>query len=80
MGESDKVFMQRAIDLTQEGIDSNSGGPFGAVIVKDGEIIAEGFNRVTSTNNPTTHAEIVAIKEAYKVFKNWKSKPNKIEY
>jgi len=66
MTESDKVFMQRAINLAQEGIDSNSGGPFGAVIVKDGEIISEGFNRVTSTNDPTAHAEIVAIKEACK--------------
>lgn len=66
MTESDKLFMQRAIDLAQEGIDSNSGGPFGAVIVKDGVIIAEGFNKVTSTNDPTAHAEIVAIKEACK--------------
>ena len=66
MTESDKLFMQRAIDLAQEGIDSNSGGPFGAVVVKDGVIIAEGFNRVTSTNDPTAHAEIVAIKEACK--------------
>ena len=58
--------MQRAIDLAKEGIDSNSGGPFGAVVVKNNEIIAEGFNKVTSTNDPTAHAEIVAIKEACK--------------
>lgn len=58
--------MQRAIDLAKKGIDSNSGGPFGAVVVKNNEIIAEGFNKVTSTNDPTAHAEIVAIKEACK--------------
>ena len=58
--------MQRAIDLAKEGINSNSGGPFGAVVVKNNEIIAEGFNKVTSTNDPTAHAEIVAIKEACK--------------
>lgn len=62
----DKIFMQRAIDLAQKGMDSNSGGPFGAVVVKNGEIIAEGYNKVTSTNDPTAHAEIVAIKEACK--------------
>lgn len=56
--------MLRAIELAQAGIDSNSGGPFGAVIVKDGEIIGEGCNRVTSENDPTAHAEIVAIRDA----------------
>lgn len=56
--------MQRAIDLAEKGMNSNSGGPFGAVIVKNDEIIAEGYNKVTSTNDPTAHAEIVAIKEA----------------
>ncbi len=62
----DSYFMQRAIDLAEKGINSNSGGPFGAVVVKDDKIIAEGFNKVTSTNDPTAHAEIVAIKEACK--------------
>ena len=56
--------MQRAIDLAEKGIDSNSGGPFGAVVVKDGKIIAEGYNKVTSINDPTAHAEIVAIRDA----------------
>ena len=58
--------MQRAIDLAQKGMDTNSGGPFGAVVVKDDIIIAEGYNKVTSTNDPTAHAEIIAIKEACK--------------
>ncbi len=58
--------MQKAIDLAQKGTNSNSGGPFGAVIVKDNKIIAEGYNKVTSTNDPTAHAEIVAIKKACK--------------
>ncbi len=66
MTEQDKEFMRRAIELAQKGIDSNDGGPFGAIVVKDGEIIGEGCNRVTSTNDPTAHAEIVAIREACK--------------
>ncbi len=56
--------MRRAIHLAEEGMKSNSGGPFGAVVVKNGEIIAEGWNRVTSNNDPTAHAEIIAIREA----------------
>lgn len=64
MTEKDEYFMRRAISLAQDGIDSNAGGPFGAVIVKDGEIIGEGCNRVTSTNDPTAHAEVVAIRNA----------------
>jgi len=64
MLEKDEYFMRRAISLAQKGIDSNSGGPFGAVVVKDGEIIGEGCNQVTSTNDPTAHAEVVAIRNA----------------
>lgn len=56
--------MRRALALACEGMDGNAGGPFGAVIVKDGRIVAEGCNRVTSSNDPTAHAEIVAIREA----------------
>lgn len=66
MTEEDKKFMRRAIEIAQEGMDSNSGGPFGAVVVKDGEIIAESCNQVTSTNDPTAHAEIAAIRKACK--------------
>ena len=56
--------MRRAIAIAREGMEGNAGGPFGAVIVKDGRILAEGCNRVTSSNDPTAHAEIVAIREA----------------
>jgi tRNA(Arg) A34 adenosine deaminase TadA len=61
---ADPRFMRRAIELSREQMWANQGGPFGAVIVKDGAIIAEGWNRVTSANDPTAHAEIVAIREA----------------
>lgn len=61
-----KKFMEEAIRLSEEGIRKGIGGPFGAVIVKDGIIIGRGQNRVTSTNDPTAHAEIVAIRHACK--------------
>jgi len=57
-------FMRRAIALSREKMDAGAGGPFGAVIVADGRIIAEGWNQVTSANDPTAHAEIVAIRAA----------------
>jgi tRNA(Arg) A34 adenosine deaminase TadA len=57
-------FMQRAIELAQQGMDSGAGGPFGAVVVKDDAIIAEGWNKVTSSNDPTAHAEVTAIRAA----------------
>jgi guanine deaminase len=60
----DNPFMVRAIQLSIDNVLSGKGGPFGAVIVKDGSILAEGVNRVTSTNDPTAHAEVVAIREA----------------
>lgn len=56
-------FMQMAINLAKENI-KNGGGPFGAVIVKDGEIVATGVNRVTSNQDPTAHAEVQAIRAA----------------
>ena len=64
MTEQDERFMRRAIALAQQGIDAGAGGPFGAVIVKNGDIVGEGYNQVTSTNDPTAHAEIVAIRNA----------------
>lgn len=58
--------MKKAIALSLQGMLANEGGPFGAVIVKDGIIIGEGNNQVTSTNDPTAHAEINAIRKACK--------------
>jgi tRNA(Arg) A34 adenosine deaminase TadA len=56
--------MQRAIELAIENVRARGGGPFGCVVVKDGRIIAEGANSVTTTNDPTAHAEVVAIRKA----------------
>jgi tRNA(Arg) A34 adenosine deaminase TadA len=64
-------FMQRAIELAVENVRSGRGGPFGAVVVKDGRIIAEGTNLVTSTNDPTAHAEVVAIRAACAALKSF---------
>ncbi len=66
MTERHEKFMTRAIELARAGMNNNDGGPFGCVVVKDGEIVGEGNNRVTSTNDPTAHAEVVAIREACK--------------
>lgn len=57
-------FIERAIDLSREHMNLGHGGPFGAVIVKEGKVISEGWNRVTSINDPTAHAEIDAIRKA----------------
>jgi len=57
-------FMREAIRLSQENMEKNAGGPFGAVIVKDWKIIWKWRNKVTSTNDPTAHAEMVAIRDA----------------
>ena len=57
-------FMSRAIQLSIENVRSGQGGPFGAVVAKDGSIIAEGVNQVTLTNDPTAHAEVLAIRQA----------------
>lgn len=63
VGEQDKAFMRQAIRLADDNVD-HGGGPFGAVIVKDGEVIAGGCNRVVPNNDPTAHAEVSAIREA----------------
>ena len=63
MTKQDKCFMRQAIDLSIENV-VNGGGPFGAVIVRDGEVVATGVNRVTANNDPTAHAEVSAIRAA----------------
>src|SRR5512133_3551976 len=70
--DSDSLrFMRRAIELSRIHMAENEGGPFGAVIVKDGKILGEGWNRVTSSHDPTAHAEVVPIRQAYgKLFFN----------
>lgn len=62
--KEDEGFLRTAIRLAREGMEKNIGGPFGAVIVKDGVIIGKGSNNVTSSNDPTAHAEITAIRDA----------------
>ena len=71
MNERDREFMMRAIELARMGMAANAGGPFGCVIVKDGSIIGEGNNRVTSTNDPTAHAEVMAIRQACETLQNF---------
>lgn len=61
---SNSAFMRRAVELALEKMRQNGDGPFGAVVVRDDEIIAEGWNQVTATNDPTAHAEIVALRRA----------------
>ncbi len=59
-------FMKRAAELAVYAVENGLGGPFGAVVVKDGRIVGEGFNQVTSSNDPTAHAEVMAIRDACK--------------
>lgn len=66
-----KKFMDRAIELSLKGSSEGKGGPFGAVIVKNGEIVGESYNQVTSTNDPTAHAEVMAIRDACKNLKTF---------
>ena len=63
-------FMKRAIELSVESV-KKGGGPFGSIIVKNGEIVSEGSNKVTLTNDPTAHGEIVAIRNACKKINNF---------
>ncbi|RYY99713.1 MAG: nucleoside deaminase [Chitinophagaceae bacterium] len=64
MMKEENPFMREAIRLSVDNVTSGSGGPFGAVVVKDGAIIARGSNQVTASNDPTAHAEVVAIRAA----------------
>lgn len=63
-------FMEVAIDLSDDNFDKNYGGPFGACVVKDGKIIGKGINKVIKNNDPTAHAEIVAIRDACRTLKS----------
>ena len=71
MTNADKKFMREAIRLAREGMDKEDGGPFGAIVVKDGVIVGRGNNQVTSANDPTAHAEVVAIRDACKNLGNF---------
>jgi len=62
--EQQKEFMRKAIEMADNGMTTGKGGPFGAIVVKDGKIVATGCNQVTSSNDPTAHAEVVAIRNA----------------
>jgi guanine deaminase len=63
---SNEVFMREAIQLSLEGVRAGRGGPFGCVVVKAGKVVGRGSNQVTSTCDPTAHAEVVAIRDACK--------------
>lgn len=63
--------MQLAIQLSEQNVDQGKGGPFGAVVVKDGKVIAKSANKVTSSNDPTAHAEVSAIRAACKKLKTF---------
>lgn len=69
--EQDKQYIREAIAMARTGMDRGDGGPFGCVIVKDGAIVGRGNNCVTSSNDPTAHAEVVAIREACKALGNF---------
>ena len=71
--ETGDAFMRRAIELSQKAMDEGAGPPFGAVIVRNGQVIADGYNNSFTTNDPTAHAEIVAIRRACELGRvlNW---------
>ncbi|MFK7935143.1 MAG: nucleoside deaminase [Saprospiraceae bacterium] len=66
MQHNDEFFLKKAIEIAKMGMRQDLGGPFGAVVVKDGEIVGQSSNLVTSTNDPTAHAEVSAIRDACK--------------
>lgn len=66
-----KAFMQEAIRISIQMMRRNKGGPFGAVVVRNGKIVGKGWNQVTSSNDPTAHAEVVAIRDACRRLKTF---------
>ncbi|MCX6316670.1 MAG: nucleoside deaminase [Bacteroidetes bacterium] len=64
--DKERIFLERAIELSEWGMKNGRGGPFGCVVVKGDQIVGEGSNQVTSSNDPTAHAEVVAIRNACK--------------
>ena len=64
--EQQKIFIRKAAELSREAINHYDGGPFGCIIVKNGQIIGRGWNHVMATNDPTAHAEVMAIRDACK--------------
>ncbi|MEP7255975.1 MAG: nucleoside deaminase [Ferruginibacter sp.] len=71
MNTDAQKFMKKAIRISVANVEKQKGGPFGAVVVKDGKVIARGTNQVTASNDPTAHAEVVAIRKACKVLKTF---------
>jgi len=71
MTSDDNTFMREALRLAHQNVEQGRGGPFGAVVVKEGEIIGRGTNQVTAANDPTAHAEVVAIRDACQKTKNF---------
>jgi tRNA(Arg) A34 adenosine deaminase TadA len=69
--EKDKTYLRQAVEIARQGVEDGMGGPFGCVIVRDGAIVGKGCNGVTSTNDPTAHAEIVAIRDACQRLENY---------
>ncbi|HEY1165796.1 MAG TPA: nucleoside deaminase [Chitinophaga sp.] len=66
IGEREKRFMQMAVDLSRKGMQNGDGGPFGSIVVKGEEVVGRGWNQVLLLNDPTAHAEVVAIRDACK--------------
>jgi guanine deaminase len=62
--DQDEIFLRQAIDLSRRNMAGQAGGPFGAVVVMDGKVVGQGWNRVTETHDPTAHAEVSAIRDA----------------
>ena len=71
MNKDTLKFMKKAIRISVDNVEKQKGGPFGAVVIKDGKIIARGSNQVTASNDPTAHAEVVAIRKACKALKTF---------